>query len=71
MPLSKVKPGERVKFVTVTGGRRLQARLAAMGMIPGVELEVICNNFQGPFIVAIRNSRVMIGRGMAQKIEVE
>ena len=52
-------------------GGRLQARLASMGLITGVELEVISNNYAGPFIVAINSTRIVLGRGMAHKILVE
>jgi len=42
-----------------------------MGMVPGCEIEVLRNSGHGPFIVAVRDTRVVLGRGMAMKIEVE
>lgn len=71
MPLSFVKPGKRVTLKEIIAGHGLRSHLAAMGMVPGVELEVVSGNSLGPFIVAIKNSRVMLGRGMAAKIFVE
>nr|HID59993.1 ferrous iron transport protein A [Desulfobacterales bacterium] len=71
MPLSMVKVGKRVRILAVNAGRRLQMRLASMGLVPGVEIEVISNNFRGPFIVAVNDLRLVLGRGMAHKIEVE
>ncbi len=70
MPLSMVDAGRTVKLVAVDSGRELQARLASMGLVPGTELEVISNSSRGPFIVAVKDSRVMLGRGMADKIRV-
>jgi Fe2+ transport system protein FeoA len=70
MSLAMVKAGSKVRLVAVDSGRGLQGRLAAMGMIPGVEIEVIRNSFFGPFIVFVKGSRIMLGRGMAQKIIV-
>jgi Fe2+ transport system protein FeoA len=70
MSLAMVKAGSRVRFVAVDSGRGLQSRLAAMGMVPGAEIEVIQNSFFGPFIVMVKGSRIMLGRGMAQKIIV-
>jgi Fe2+ transport system protein FeoA len=64
------KPGSRVKLVSVSGGHRLRARLASLGLVPGAEMRVIRNDRSGPFIVAVRQSRVVIGRGMANAIEV-
>lgn len=66
-----VQTGKRVRVVGIDGGRRLQARLAQMGLIPGVEIDVINNTFHGPFIVGVKGSRVVLGRGMALKITVE
>jgi Fe2+ transport system protein FeoA len=66
-----VEPGRRVRLRAIEAGRGLRARLAAIGLVPGVELEVIRNNNRGPFIVAVRESRLMLGRGVAWKIVVE
>ena len=70
MSLAMVETGRRVRLIAVDAGRGLQARLAAMGLVPGVELEVIRNTLRGPFLVAVKGSRVMLGRGMAHKIIV-
>lgn len=71
MSLSMIGTGQRVTLVRVDAGRGLRARLAAMGLVPGVELEVIRNTFSGPFIIAVKGTRVMLGRGMAHRIIVE
>ena len=65
-----VNRGQKVRLVAINAGRSLQARLASMGLIPGVEIEVINNSSKGPFIVAVNGVRLMLGRGMAHKIEV-
>ena len=70
MPLAIVQVGRRVRFVAVDAGRGLQSRLSSMGLVPGVEIEVLQNSLQGPFLIAVKGSRIMIGRGMAQKIMV-
>ena len=71
MPLAMVEAGRRVRLVGVNAGRGHQARLASMGLVPGTELEVIRNSFRGPFIVAVKECRVMLGRRMVQRIVVE
>jgi len=71
MPLSMVQKGRKARLVGVNAGHGLRARLAALGLVPGVEIEVISNSPWGPFIVAVKESRVILGRGMADKIEVE
>ena len=42
-----------------------------MGFTPGARLRVIQNRGRGPLIVAVRDTRVALGRGEAEKILVE
>jgi len=69
-PLSAIESGKKVYIVAVDSGRGLQGRLASMGLVPGVPVDVILNSPRGPFIVAVKGSRIMLGRGMAGKITV-
>jgi len=62
--------GETVKVAKVNAGRGLNSRLAAMGLVPNTELTVVSNNHPGPFVVTVKESKVMLGRGMAHKIMV-
>jgi ferrous iron transport protein A len=71
IPLASVGPGQRVRLISVNAGRGLQSRLASMGLVPGVEIEVVRNTIHGPFIVEAKGSRLMLGRGMTHRIMVE
>lgn len=71
MPLTMVDEGSRAILRSVEGGRQLRGRLAALGLLPGTELEVVQNSGRGPFVVAVKGSRIVIGRGMAARIAVE
>ena len=71
MPLTQITEGRVATVLSIGGGRQLRTRLAALGLLPGTPLEVIQNSGQGPFIVGVRGSRIVIGRGMASRIEVE
>ncbi len=71
MPLSMVNEGGQAILLSIRGGRQLRGRLAALGLLPGTSLDVIQNSGHGPFIVGVRGSRIVIGRGMASRIEVE
>ncbi len=71
MPLTGVPAGTDVKLAMIDAGRELKQRLANMSIMPGCILHVLTNDRFGPFVVAIRGSRVILGRGMAQKIMVE
>lgn len=68
--LTSIEAGQTVRLVAIEAGRRLQSRLAAMGLVPGVELRVVSNGGWGPFIVAVKDSRIMLGRGMSDKVYV-
>ncbi|MBW1731331.1 MAG: ferrous iron transport protein A [Deltaproteobacteria bacterium] len=70
MPLAIVEAGRRVRLVAIKAGRGLQGRLASMGLVPGVEIEVLQNSLNGPCIVSLKGSRIILGRGMAYKIVV-
>jgi Fe2+ transport system protein FeoA len=45
--------------------------MSELGLTPGVELEVFQRNDQGPLLIAVRDTRLAIGRGMADKVLVE
>ena len=70
LPLAMVGTGQAVKLVKVAAGRILTRRLAEMGLTPGVRLEVLQDQ-GGPLLLAVRDSRLALGRGMAHKIIVE
>lgn len=70
MPLAAVKEQSTVRMVSADCGRGLCARLASMGLRPGTKLTVLKSAPPGPLVVAVGNSRIGIGRGMAFKIMV-
>ena len=70
MTLNMIGSGEMVKMLSVEAGINLKSRLASMGLIPGVEIEVVRNSSSGPFIVVVKGARLVLGRGMARKIMV-
>ena len=69
-PLSMVRTGETVKLASVNAGRGLNNRLASMGLVPNVKITVISNTHPGPFVISVKDSRMMLGRGVAHKIMV-
>ena len=69
IPLSQAPEGRPLKLVEINAGRRLKYRLAEMGLTAGVEMTIL-QKAGGPLLVCVRDSRVAIGRGMAQKLMV-
>jgi len=65
-----VGAGQTVKVVKIDAGRGLNSRLAAMGLVPNARITVVSNGHPGPFVLSVKESKVMLGRGMAHKIMV-
>ena len=70
MPLTMAREGQRVIVNAIDGGHQLRSRLAALGLLPGTELEIVQNSGHGPFVVRVKSCRLVIGRGMASRIQV-
>jgi ferrous iron transport protein A len=68
--LSAAATGHRVRILAIHAGRELRARLASMGLMPGVILTVTRAGRRNPTVVALKGARIVLGRGMADKIEV-
>ena len=71
MPLTMACPGEEVRLVAIRGRWRMRRRLADLGLNPGMTVRVVQHSGRGPMIVAVKDSRLAIGRGMAHRILVE
>ena len=69
-PLSTVGNGKRVLVIAVKAPEDLAGRLAAMGLVPGVSVDVIVNSLKGPFVVVVKGSRLLLSQSMAQGILV-
>lgn len=69
MPLALAAPGERVRVERLVGGNQVRRQLEEQGLNQGVEVEVISAN-GGPMVVAVKGSRLALGRGVAQKVLV-
>ncbi|NCC92385.1 MAG: ferrous iron transport protein A [Opitutae bacterium] len=70
-PLSTVRAGSFVVLRRIRAGQELEARLLALGFVPGETVEVCRNAAHGPLVVSVKGSRVMLGRGMAERVAVE
>ncbi len=68
--LAQAMPGQKVRITGYHGGRMLRARLLALGLNLGQEVEILQNN-RGLIIVGINGGRVALGRGISQKILTE
>jgi Fur family ferric uptake transcriptional regulator len=70
MPLDMARPGERLTIIDFNGGAGARMRLMTMGLRVGDTIEVITNINEGQIALAMGNRRLVLGRGLAQKIIV-
>ena len=68
--LKTVGAGQSAMIVAVDCGQKAQARLDSMGLIPGTEIGVLSNG-KGPLIVRVGEGRVIVERGIAEKVVVD
>jgi len=71
IPLSLVSPGTEVRLVAVRGGQGVRKRLADLGLNIGMTVRVVVLNGDGPLLLAVKESRLALGRGLAHKILVQ
>jgi len=71
VPLAMVTSEKEVTLIATVGGRGIQSRLFSMGLVPGVKIKVLSNSGAGPLMVAVKDTRLALGRDMAYKIIVE
>ena len=71
MPLSMASEGDRVKIKRIDACHGLRKRLHDIGFVENAVVEVIGNQFSGPMILKVLDSRIVLGRGQVNKIFVE
>lgn len=69
MPLSMLNTGEIKKIVKITGNDNTRSFLEKLGFVEGSEVAVI-SEIAGNLIVSIKDTRVAIDKGMANRIIV-
>ena len=63
---------KKAKIVSISGGHQFNRKMCIMNIREGQIIEVVSKQpFRGPLTIAIGNSKLTIGRGMAHRIRVE
>ncbi len=70
IPLSALRTGEVGIVASLVGGHNLRSRMLTLGLTPGAEVIVLQNYGHGPMMVRVRDARVALGRGEAEKVLV-
>ena len=67
MPLNLADMNKTYTILRITGNDQIVRHIAELGFIPGEEITVL-SMVNGDFVVAVKDSRVAIGRELAKKI---
>lgn len=68
--LNNIKAGCYAEILGITGGEGLRDKVLSLGLLPGNTIQVISNRKKGPVIIKINGTRLILGRGMSEKIHV-
>ncbi len=69
-PLTVAENGETCTVVKITGRDEVRQHLAELGFVVGTDVTV-ASRMGGSLIVAVRDSRVALGRDMANRVMVD
>ncbi len=69
MPLTMARSGERNTIKRITGQDEVRRHLATLGFVVGEDVTVI-TEIGGNMILNIKDSRIALNKGMAQRILV-
>jgi len=70
MPLTALSVGEEGEIVELRGGKGMLRRLLDMGFTPSTKVKMLASCPPGPVLIGVRDTRIALGRGIAQKIMV-
>lgn len=70
MSLTELAAGREARVTLLEGGRPFRQGLEEMGLRVGVVLRLL-QGARGPLLVQVGETRLALGRGMAEKIRVE
>ncbi|NOZ80761.1 MAG: ferrous iron transport protein A [DPANN group archaeon] len=71
MPLSMCSAGDEVEVGDVLCGQNVKKRLHDLGIYDRTRIEVIRNDVSGPLLVRVKDTKLALGRGQADKILVK
>lgn len=69
--LVTMRSGSKAEVSGIRAGCKARSRLASLGLMPGSILQVIANPGVGPLLLSVGDSRIMVERGVASKVQVQ
>ena len=69
-PLADKDQSGKIRICRITGDRKLCARMASMGVYPGIEADLICPENGGQCILKIQGSTLSLDKSVSENILV-
>ncbi len=69
--LHKARQGEKLIVKDFEAGKNMQMRISSMGLKIGDAIEIVSVGFGGQMVIAARDNRLVLGKGIAEKIMVQ
>ena len=70
LTLSHAEVGRIYVLEGLDGGAAFREKICSMGLNTGAQFRIIANSGHGPVGLEVRQTRLGIGRGMAEKIRI-
>jgi ferrous iron transport protein A len=72
MHSSDMEKDQKAVVRYLDGGQGMERRLFEMGIMPGTKIELLEKHpFKGPLLFQVGQSRIILGRNIASRLEVE
>lgn len=71
IPLGNAGEGRNVRIKNIHVEERLGKRMCDLGLYPGMKITVVKNDRNGPVVLQVLESKLMLGRDQANDIQVE
>jgi len=70
--ITTLKPGQKGKIAFIRGGRNVVQRLCDLGLTNGTSVSLVREApLKGPVEICVRGCKIVIGRGIAEKIFIQ
>jgi len=69
--LHRAKQGEKLIVKGFEAGKNMQLRISSMGLKVGDLIEIVSAGFGGQMVIANQENRLVLGKGMTEKIRVQ
>lgn len=71
IPLTETSSESKVRVIQIPTGRQQMNRLFQLGLVREEEIVIVKNNGHGPLLILVKDTKVILGRGIASRVMVQ